>query len=111
MFGDVKNPVKPDTVKSAIDSDIMRAIMQSMMKKQTGNAHGQSVTHDSPETNKVISENSTDKVDDLEEWVDVSAERASFEKNPQEKDSRKDTGGSHSNGPATVDLPSPSNPN
>ena len=110
MFGDIKNPVKQDTVQSAIDSDIIRAVMQSMMKKQTSNAHGQSIANNSSETHKVISENSTDKVDDLEEWVDVSAERVSFEKSPPEKDSRKKADGSHSDGPATVYLPSPSNP-
>ena len=104
MFGGVKNHVSSDsdTVKSAGDSDIIRAVMQSLMKKQSGKAHDRHIPNNSSETNKDISENPSNKDDGLEEWVDVSAERVSLEKSPPEEDSRRKTGDSHSDGTVSV---------
>lgn len=103
MFADVNNLVKSDTFKSVIDSATVRAVMQSVMKKQSGKTPGQSAANDTSETNEAVSGTSTNKVDDLEEWVEVSAERVSFEKDP-----RKKAGDAHLDEPAVVCSLSPS---
>lgn len=77
------------------------------MKKLQEEAPSQSASNGTPETNVAVPA-TTNKINELDEWVHVSHERASFHKYARNKSSHEKAGDAHADGPVMVCTTPPS---
>lgn len=73
MADNIKTLVNSNAVKRVINSDIIRAVMQSVKKKNHDKPH-LPATNDISEINVAVPGPST-KVNELDDWVDISIEK------------------------------------